>query len=754
MPRTKPTYSQLSEKVKWLEEEIKQARQTNIELGKFEQRYGEAMRELDKMCREIYALRSMVKMPQLYLDQNWNIVGYSSDFPLLTRKIKTYTRLKKNVSEFFNELDFDKIDSYMQSIKALEDLPYDKGDPWELRYKGPDQSDKIGGSWIVFAVTENCRWEIVEKKGKLRIVHKPHVRDHLDCCLMTAREYSGADEDIKLVYKVTTSRNKTHIRDLTAILSGASGREATTPDMFGYSAGVASNYNSEGRIQKHGANVITHPEVLEAGTEYQITFERTGGRITRIVANLQTGKELPPLEFIDYEAVYDRENHIGFYTYSGEAEIYDVEVYTRKSRFNIEQFKIPINVTVGIREDKLKGRIFKLKYAKNEIMGSTLHTLMLEDITKRRKDVKALRISEEKYRALFEESRDPIATTSRAGMLVDVNPAMENLFGYTRQEMINMDIRRLYAHPRERKEFQRVIESNGYVRDYELEMKKKDGTLIDCLVNSTVRRTGGGNIFGYQGSYHDITERKRIEDQLKDSQKLEIIGKLASGVAHEVRNPLNAILAITEALFQDIGDDPEYRPYLDHIHTQVDRLSTLMKDLLDLGKPLQVESFTPVSLLETCSGAIELWKQSSIHQNRDVFLVQPAGAETIQVLGDGSKLKQVFINLLENAAQHSPVESEILITMVEPARNMLSVRIKDFGTGLPPENISEVFKPFFTTRKRGAGLGLSIVKTIIETHGGRIKLWNNDPPPGLTVEVVLPLTRQEGINEKKSASGR
>jgi len=744
MSRSKPTYQELAERVKQLEENASKEKQAELALENLEQQHAQSLKELDKMCREIYAVRSMVNMPQLFLDQNLNIVGFSSDFPLLTRKVNKYTRLRRSLRDLFNEGDFEKIKKHLDLIKALEYLPYDKGCEWKLRYKGPTAADRIGKSWIVYTICENCRWEIVDDNGKLKILHKPHIRDHLDCCLMSGKQYGGADEDIKLVYKARTTKNKTHLRDLTAIISGTSGREAITPDMFGYTLCVASNYNSEGRIQKHGANVITHPEMLDLNTEYQITVERTGGKITRAVCNLRTGREMPPLEFIDYNALYDRVNHVGFYTYSGEAEIYDIEIYTRKSLFSIDQFKIPIDIEVGIRDEKLKGRIFKLKYAKNEIMGATLHTLMLEDITGRKKSEEALRISEEKYRTLFEESRDAICITTREGRFIDVNPEMLDLFGYTREEMMDLDVHKLYLNPEDRNIYRLELDKKGFARDYEVKMQKKDGTLMDCLVTSTVRRDKDGSIF-YQGSIHDVTERKWIEAQLEEAQRMEVIGKLASGVAHEVRNPLNAILAISEALFQDIGDNPEYRSYLDHIRIQVDRLSILMNDLLDLGKPLQIDSFARISLQDICTGAIELWNQSSVHHDRKVRLIQPVETGGLEVFGNSSKLKQVLINLLENAAQHSPKDSEILITILEPKKKALWIQVKDQGSGLPSENLSEVFKPFFTTRKRGAGLGLSIVKTIIEIHGGKIKLWNNDPPPGVTAEITLP---QPGKKDK------
>ena len=236
-----------------------------------------------------------------------------------------------------------------------------------------------------------------------------------------------------------------------------------------------------------------------------------------------------------------------------------------------------------------------------------------------------------------------------------------------------------------------------------------------------------------------IAELKLAQDQLLDSQKMEIIGRIASGVAHEVRNPLNGILAISEALFQNIGGTPEFKPYMDNIRIQVDRLATLMNDLLELGKPIEKNTFIRTSLYKLCSGAVELWQQSSNNGGRSVRFLCPQGDYRLDIIGNGPKIQQVFFNLLENAAQHSPKDSEITITLIKQRDKTVQALIKDQGKGIKPEFMDEVFKPFFSTRSRGTGLGLSIVKSIVETHGGRIRIFNNEPPPGLTVEIDLPL---------------
>ncbi|HUU28972.1 MAG TPA: sigma 54-interacting transcriptional regulator [archaeon] len=486
-----------------------------LALKYLKQKYSESLERRDKLSREIFAIRAMVNMPELYLDKNFNIVGSSVDFPFLTKKIYEFAHKRMHIKEFIGEDDYKNIDKYLKRIKDLEDLPYDKGKPWRLRYKGPNPSDEIGKSWIPYKSAMVNNWEIIERDGMLRIVHKPHLEDEVDCFLMIAEEYGGADEDIKIIYKAKTSRIKKNIRDLSVIISGASGLEATNPDFLGYTICSGSDYNKESRIQRKGANVFVCPEVLEPDTEYEITAERTGGKIRRELRNLRTQKEAPPLEIIDSNAVYDGQNHIGFTVFSADAEFYDIEVYTRKSRFSIEQFKIPFDFEVGIKDKRLKGRVFKLRLSKDESMGRFLYMLMFEDITDRKEAEEALRESEEKYRTLFEESKDALCTTTLDGKFIDFNQALLDMLGYTREEMLKLNVRQIYVSPRDRDLFQREIEKKDFIRDYEVKLKKKNGTEMDCQLTTTVRRDKKGRIWGYQSNITDITERKRLAPKLR-----------------------------------------------------------------------------------------------------------------------------------------------------------------------------------------------------------------------------------------------
>jgi signal transduction histidine kinase len=236
-----------------------------------------------------------------------------------------------------------------------------------------------------------------------------------------------------------------------------------------------------------------------------------------------------------------------------------------------------------------------------------------------------------------------------------------------------------------------------------------------------------------------ILEQETISKQLRLSEKMKVFGQLAAGVAHEVRNPLNAIMAITEALAMDLGDHKEFGPFLGHIQTQVNRLSDLMRELLDLGKPIESSSFRRVSISDICSVTIDMWKQSTLSKKHKVTLMKPAVHNDMAIIGNSQQLQQVYFNLLENAAQHSPEESEIVLTILGPDGDHVITRVTDCGTGIPEEHISKVFEPFFTMRRKGTGMGLSLVQHYVEAHGGAVTVWNNASVPGCTFEVSLPL---------------
>ncbi|UCG78661.1 MAG: hypothetical protein JSV21_02150 [Nitrospirota bacterium] len=238
-------------------------------------------------------------------------------------------------------------------------------------------------------------------------------------------------------------------------------------------------------------------------------------------------------------------------------------------------------------------------------------------------------------------------------------------------------------------------------------------------------------------------ERETVTRQIKESQKMKVLGQMAAGVAHEVRNPLNAIMAVSEALAMDLGEQEEHKEFLRHIKVQVERLSNLMKDLLDLGRPIDTSEFGNVPVSALYKATLYEWGLTDHSKAHKVILDEGTEKGEYSVYGDARRLQQVFLNLLMNAAQHSPEGSDIVFEVIKPVEGFVRIVIKDRGSGIEEDKLDMIFEPFFTTRKGGSGMGLSLARHIIETHEGFISISNNMPPPGSTVEISLPVINEE-----------
>jgi len=376
---------------------------------------------------------------------------------------------------------------------------------------------------------------------------------------------------------------------------------------------------------------------------------------------------------------------------------------------------------------------------------SATNTKLRQEIAERKQIEELLR----KHFHVIQQSPIAIIITDLTGTIEFVNPKFSEYSGYSYEEVIGQKpsiLKTDSTPPGVHKQLWETITSGG-TWNGEFCNRKKNGELYWEYAKILPFKDQDGNISNYMAFKEDITKHRLLEEKLHQSRKLETIGQIASGVAHEVRNPLNAILSITEALFreQEIDSNPEFTPYIQHIRTQVNRLANLMNDLLDLGKPISAANFQTLPLLELCRQTMELWKVSGMAENRQVVITAGQGAADILVSADSGRLQQVIFNLLENAGHYSPAESTIMIRLDVPAsaQGMAIVQIIDSGGGIPVENLSRVFEPFYSNRRGGTGLGLSLVKHFIENMNGSVQIWNNDPPPGCTAELQIPLAVEE-----------
>jgi PAS domain S-box-containing protein len=373
---------------------------------------------------------------------------------------------------------------------------------------------------------------------------------------------------------------------------------------------------------------------------------------------------------------------------------------------------------------------------------------MVQDITERRKIESAISQAKQDWEKTFDTITDMITIHDENYNIIRSNKAAAQYLGLSWLEIGKAKCYKMYhgtdCPPENCPSCRSLVSGMPSVHElYEPYLGKY------LEIRAIPRIEPGGRMAGLIHVVRDITDRKRaekekaaLEAQLREAQKMEVIGSLAGGVAHEVRNPLNAIMALTDALDQEVGDNPEYKTFMMHMRTQVDRLTALMNDLLELGKPVEQSNLRTESLTEIVAISVDAWRQSKIGKGREIVTSLAGPSKGTCILADAKKLQQVFINLLDNAVQHSPEGTPVRIEIMPPAGGKAEVRVVDQGAGIPADILPRVFDTFFTTRRGGTGLGLSIVKHIIEKHGGSITLANNDPQPGCMVTVVLPVLKE------------
>lgn len=386
------------------------------------------------------------------------------------------------------------------------------------------------------------------------------------------------------------------------------------------------------------------------------------------------------------------------------------------------------------------------------------------DITERREAENAIRSSEEKFRSLFEESKDAIYISSTLGKFIDINPAGVELFGYkSKEELLKVDIARdLYVDPLDRQRFQSTLVSGGYVQDFEVGLKKKDGEKLTALVTATSIRDSGGKITAYRGFIRDITEQKLLEQQLLQAQKMEAIGTLAGGIAHDFNNILSAILGYTELTLEIINGNGLAKKNLDQVYLAGLRAKDLIQQILTFSRQTN-HAPQPLKMELIVKEALKLLRASLPSTIRiDQNLQKDCG----NILADPTQIHQIVVNLCTNAYDAMREPGGVLkvsldteeIGQYQPNENQtlspgkyLALTVSDTGIGMSADTLKRIFDPFFTTKETGTGtgLGLSVVHGIVKKHGGEI-IVRSEIGKGATFVVYLPIleSKSERIRER------
>ena len=363
---------------------------------------------------------------------------------------------------------------------------------------------------------------------------------------------------------------------------------------------------------------------------------------------------------------------------------------------------------------------------------------IIRDITARRQMEAALWQSEREYRKLFENANDVILIFDpESEIILEGNNKALDIYGMGREELIGLSLRAITKDADQgRQRMRETIESGGS-KSFETVHFRKDGTPIDILASSTVIEYGGRK--AVMTIARDVTEIKRLQQQLIQSEKLAALGQLVSGVAHELNNPLTSVLGYTQLLLMRNQLDPQAAEQLEIVSQEADRARRIVRNLLSFSrqhKPSRAE----VDLNELVERTLEL-RAYEMKVNNISVCREPGDIPC--VMADEHQLQQVFLNIIINAEQaiesgsragHLTVKTEMDVS------NRVRIVIADNGPGVPPHIVEKLFDPFFTTKPvgQGTGLGLSISYGIVKEHGGVIKV-ESEPGRGARFIIELPV---------------
>ncbi|MFH0733490.1 MAG: PAS domain S-box protein [bacterium] len=367
------------------------------------------------------------------------------------------------------------------------------------------------------------------------------------------------------------------------------------------------------------------------------------------------------------------------------------------------------------------------------MVGDTICWLTsMVDVTELKNALEALRVSENKYRSIFENVQDVFYQTDINGIIIDISPSIEKYSGFSRKDLIGQSVEKVYQSFQEREKLIEMIETKGEVVDYELCLLDKFNNVFITSVNAHFLFDKKGKPYGLEGSLRDITARKNAEVQLqKYAQKLKTVNaekdKFFSIISHDLRGPLGGICGMLEILVDNsaaFGEEELKQTYRE-LYKSAKNQSRLLEDLLEWSR---IESdrmpFYPKQL--KCSYEIEYATEllAASAKSKSITLINKVENDVL-LFADSNMLQLVLRNLLTNAIKFSFENSEILIYCAETENDML-LYVQDFGVGIKDENIDKLFKidvqfsQLGTKKEKGTGLGLVLCKELINKHNGKI----------------------------------
>lgn len=388
---------------------------------------------------------------------------------------------------------------------------------------------------------------------------------------------------------------------------------------------------------------------------------------------------------------------------------------------------------------------------------------MAEDITERKKGEKILaeyrdsleKLAEEQKkklelaslyaRNLIEASLDPLVTVSKDGKIIDVNKATEDVTGYSHEELVGSVFWDYFAESEEALKVHEKVFAEGFVRDVSLGMKHRTGRITNVVYNALIYRNPQGEIQGVFAAARDTTELRKAQEEaresakkLKDAERLATIGATAGMVGHDIRNPLQAITSDVYLAKTDLSGMPEgeakegMKESLAGIEKNVDYINKIVQDLQDFARPLdpRAEEVDLKLIID------ELLQKNGLPD--DIKVSVKIESDSRKIVVDSTFINRIMYNLVNNAVQAMPNGGKLAIHAYKDERDLV-ISVKDTGVGIPEAVKDKLFTPMFTTKSKGQGFGLAVIKRMTESLGGSVSFESQEDKGTIFVVRFPPL---------------
>ena len=420
-------------------------------------------------------------------------------------------------------------------------------------------------------------------------------------------------------------------------------------------------------------------------------------------------------------------------------------------RYKLEKWLLYIGLIIVLALIFIIYYFYKLKKDANLTLEKLVEKRTKElqsEINERKFIEKSLRKSEEKFRTLVETIDEGVGNVDEHENFTFVNKAAANIFGYSKEELIGKNLKELTSED----EFKKVLEQTSIRKqkkssNSELSVIRKNGEIKIIYITTTSIISNDGKYLGAFGIFHDITDQKKMQEQLLRSERLAGVGELAAGIAHEIRNPLGCISSTAQFYLENYDLNQELEKCFKIILRNCEDADNVIKELIDFTNPREISK--KLNNIDKVMNNV-LKNLRAISKAKNVRIIKNYSKKIPRILLDEKWLGSAFSNCVMNALDAMPNGGNLRVSIdIDQFKKEIIVSFVDTGIGISKENLQKIFNPFFTTKNEGTGLGLSLVHQIIQVHNGKINV-ESTKGKGTKIRIILPITMDTQKGNDKS----